>query len=454
MPGVSCAASFRAPEAELPIGDLAEDPGRVLGVGASDGTLHYCSPAHGGWGVVRTALLAPESYLLFACPPACGRHGAIAAIEQGYKHRVGYLCITENEIVLGGYEAEIRRGARAALGRLVPKPRALLLCVSCIDDLLGTDHAVALEEMEAEFGIPVRLARMNPIQLDGKLPPGQRIQRTLYEFLDASGEKDGGTLILGSFVPPSPDSELSRFVSLFGRGPLRHPIGCADFDEFRSLARCSSALVLRPEGSAAGAYVSENLGMPTISAPIAFSSSLTERRYRALGSFLGTGESLRASLDAFLEEARAQAAEGAAAAARCLAGHAVAVDSTATASPFDLALALVQAGITVSRVYAERLAAHERESFAALAESSPALLVCNPSHARRHEGRSGRPLADIAVGFAAAYATGAPITVPVAFDEGIYGFEGFRTVLTAMTTAVVAGPSDLEAQVRGYGLVV
>ncbi|HSV56736.1 MAG TPA: nitrogenase component 1 [Magnetospirillaceae bacterium] len=441
-------------EAELPIGELRKDTARVLGAGASGRTLHYCSPAHGGWGVVRTALLIPESYLLFACPPACGRHGAIAAIEHGFKERVGYLCITESEVVLGGYEAEIRRGAREALRRIRPRPRALLLCVSCIDDLLGTDHAAAMEEMETEFGIPVRLARMNPIQLDGRLPPGQRIQRTVYEFLEPGTERDWGVLVLGSFVPPGPDSELSRFLAHLGRGPLRHPGLCSDFDEFRTLARSYAAITLRPEGNAAATYVTAAMGIQSAPAPIAFSSALVERRYREMAEFLGAGNSEYADAMDFVSRAAAQAAVAAAETARSLTGLTVAVDSTATASPFDLALALAEAGIEVTRVYAYHLADHERESFAALARLLPTLLVCNPCHPSRHERRPGGPKADMAVGFEAAYAAGAPLAVPVAFDEGLYGFEGFRSVLNAMVSSVAAGPADLEAQVRDYGLVV
>ena len=63
-------------------------------------TVHYCSPAHGGWGVVRVAMLVPESYQLFVCPSACGRHGALGAIEHGNKERLSYLYIDEADIVV------------------------------------------------------------------------------------------------------------------------------------------------------------------------------------------------------------------------------------------------------------------------------------------------------------------------------------------------------------------
>ena len=76
-------------------------------------TVHYCSPAHGGWGVVRVAMLVPESYQLFVCPSACGRHGALGAIEHGNKERLSYLYIDEADIVSGSYEDLILEGVDA-----------------------------------------------------------------------------------------------------------------------------------------------------------------------------------------------------------------------------------------------------------------------------------------------------------------------------------------------------
>ena len=49
-------------------------------------------------------MLVPESYQLFVCPFACGRHGAIGAIKQGLKDRLSYLYIDETDIVSGSYE--------------------------------------------------------------------------------------------------------------------------------------------------------------------------------------------------------------------------------------------------------------------------------------------------------------------------------------------------------------
>ncbi|UKI16282.1 MAG: hypothetical protein L6V87_11680 [Ruminococcus sp.] len=59
--------------------------------GCFEQTLHYVSPSHGGWGVVRIAALVPESHHLFVCPFACGRHTALGGEMNGIKEQVSYL---------------------------------------------------------------------------------------------------------------------------------------------------------------------------------------------------------------------------------------------------------------------------------------------------------------------------------------------------------------------------
>jgi hypothetical protein len=447
---------------ELPLAELAAKPERTLGKSASQSTLHYCSPAHGGWGVVRVAMLVPESQLLFVCPPACGRHGAIAAIEQGCKKRISYLCLSDNEIILGGYEKEIENGVRNLMKWISPRPKALMLFMSCIDDLLGTDHDAAIRRMEAEHGLPVRLARMNPISLDNKMPPGIRVQKTMYEFLEEPEKKDGGIIILGAYRPPRPDSELAEILGFFGFGPIRHPEYCASFESFRRMSDSAAALLLRPEGTAAAEHLHSRLGIPVCESFITFDKDAVMERYHSLFDFLesiapprknGRGEA-RGKAETFAASARKKAEEQEDDARRVLGGAGIVLDSTATAAPFSLALALVKAGLNVRRIYANRLPEFERPCLNELARLKPDIIVANPNHARKYGPRPPEPLADIAVGFEAAYASNAPFTAPLAFDEQLFGFEGYAAVLGMLIQAVQNGKSDLRHQIDEYGLVV
>jgi hypothetical protein len=453
---------------ELPLSKLQADPGRVLGDEAAAATLHFCSPAHGGWGVVRVALLVPESYLLFVCPAACGRHGAIAAIEQGYRNRIGYLCITDNEIVLGDYEMEIERGVREVMEKVNPRPKALMIFTSCIDDLLGTDHTATMTRMEVEHHIPIRHARMNPISMGGKLPPEIRVQKTMYEFLPLPDEKDlppedkeqrsRGIIMLGAYRPPGPDSELGLFLRSFGFGPPEHPGYCGSFDSFKALAKSSGALLLRPEGKAAGEYLNEKLGIPVLPAFMSFHREGVLEGYRRIAAFLQSLDRKQSlspqNPEVWFRPAGEELAELARKARSVLGDAAVAVDFTATAAPFSLALALVQAGINVNRIYTPQLPDYEKPCLVELARIRGDIITANPSHARKYGKRPKYPLSDIAVGFEAGYATGAPVTVPLAFDEGLYGFEGFAAVLKMIIQCTEKGAGDLKTQVKNYGLVV
>jgi hypothetical protein len=443
---------------ELPLAELVLNPGRVLGQEASQSTLHYCSPAHGGWGVVKVALLVPEVYLLFVCPAACGRHGAIAAIEQGYRNRIGYLCISDNEIVLGDYEAEIEQGVRELVGRVKPRPRALIIFVSCIDDLLGTDHTAALARMEAEHNIPIKLARMNPISMAGKLPPGIRVQKSMYEFLEPPAKKDRGIILLGAYRPPTQTSELAKLLNQYGFGPIRHPEYCTDFDSFKEMSQSAAAIIVRPEGRAAGEDLNSRLGIPVLHSFMAYDGDTVMERYHQLIPFL---ESLdqrpltgKDRVESAFRAARETAAERGREARALLGDASIAIDSTVTIAPFNLALALVKSGLNVSRIYTGDLPEFEKPSLAELAKLKGDILVSTPIHVRKYGRRKAEALTEIALGFEAGYAAAAPITVPIAFDEQMYGFEGYTLILEKLIDSFQKGASDLRQQVRDYGLVV
>ncbi len=93
---------------------------------AFEKTFTYTSPSHGDWGIVRVAALVPESYLLFVCPFACGRHGAIGAIQQGFKDKLSYLYVTQEDVI-EGYDNTIAEAVDELFIRLKRKPKAMFI---------------------------------------------------------------------------------------------------------------------------------------------------------------------------------------------------------------------------------------------------------------------------------------------------------------------------------------
>ena len=108
-----------------------------------ENTLHYSSPGHGDWGVVRIGMLLPESVQLFVCPSACGRHGAIGAMRQGLKDRLFYLYVDQKDIV-DGYDDLIPHAVEEVLAVLKKRPRAFYIFVSCLENFDTNLHTPVL----------------------------------------------------------------------------------------------------------------------------------------------------------------------------------------------------------------------------------------------------------------------------------------------------------------------
>ena len=152
-----------------------------------ENTLHYSSPANGGRGIVRTGMLIPESVELFVCPFACGRHGSISAVKQDLKHRLSYLYVNQADII-NGYDELIIPAVEELLETLPQRPKVVLIFVSCLDDLIGTDHEALQEKLAQCFpDVKFRSCHMNPISKGSKTPPAISIQNNIYSLLKKEG---------------------------------------------------------------------------------------------------------------------------------------------------------------------------------------------------------------------------------------------------------------------------
>ena len=121
-------------------------------------------------------MLAPQSIQLFVCPSACGRHGAIGAMMHGLKERLHYLYLSQSDII-DGYDDLIPDAVKQVLDESNPYPAVIFIFVSCLDDLIGTDHGALLEKLHVRWpDIEFRACHMNPISLGSKTPPPVSIQ--------------------------------------------------------------------------------------------------------------------------------------------------------------------------------------------------------------------------------------------------------------------------------------
>lgn len=413
-----------------------------------ENTLHYSSPANGGRGVVRTGMMIPESVELFVCPFACGRHGSIAAVKQNFKDRLAYLYVDQADII-NGYDDAIIPAVEELVETLPKRPKVVLIFVSCLDDLIGTDHEALNETLTNRFpDIRFRSCHMNPISTGGKTPPPVSIQNNMYSLLEDQGELDNGVNSIGNLAAVSDDSEIHNFLKHLGYGRLRHITHYDTFDGYQEMAKSQFNLVLAPTGRQASQLMKEKLGKPFLYIPVSYRMEEIRKDYEEITSWLGKEKTEAFDFSEF-EDRTSQAISRALTA---VGKTPIIVDASAVVRPFGLARALLEYGFYVVRVQAQECIKIDRDNLEWLQENHPEVEVMQPKH---HKAvlLDKRIPESIAIGVDGAYLAGSEYVVDLFADEGMYGYHGVQCLMEKLEHALDE-KADLENMIHEYGLVV
>lgn len=407
-------------------------------------TLHYVSPAHGGWGVIRVAALIPESYQLFVAPFACGRHGALGGAVNGIKDRIFYLYIDESDIVSGNYENLIPEAVDELLEFLEEKPRVLLIFVSCLDDLLGTDHEDLNRRLTKKYpDIQFRSCHMNPISLDTKFPPGVTLQNNIYSLLKPSFEKNRAINLIGNHTPVNRECELFEIMEKHGY-EVKHITDYKTFDGFLSMASSCLNLLLSPAAGYASLEMEERLKIPALRSYHTYDLSEVEDFYREL--------SKRLSIDIDISVYADKAKKAIDKAKETIGDYPISLDFQAVKKPFTLGKALLEYGFRVELIMADEVKAFEKPAYQFIEENYPEVEIVNALHPDMVKSAlKGRDT--LCIGIDSGYATGSPRVVNLMDDEFLFGYYGITRLMGMMEKAFLDA-SDIQDMIEEAGLVI
>lgn len=412
------------------------------------GSLYYTSPAHGGWGVVRLAMLVPESYQLFVCPFACGRHGALGAIGHGIKDRLSYLYIEESDIVSGSYEKLIPEAVTELLDTLEKRPKVLMIFVSCLDDLLGTDHEAILVILHRQHpDVQFTFCHMNPITQDSDNPPPVNIRRKMYGLLKPERKRNNQVNFIGNPVPVAPSSEVLRLLQELGIQRVNHISQFTTMGEFQEMAGARLNIVLAPPGKRAAEDLQERCRIPF---ELAFANYREEdiiRQYQHLMVCLSGG--IAFDLAPYQERARQATRK----AREAVGNLPVYLDYTAAVHPYGAARALLEAGFHVAGIFSPKILAADREHARWIESNAPDLQILDSQAPGTPRLIGEFPSKSIAIGLEAGYITRSNHVVGLVNDEGNFGFDGIVRLMEGITGAV-SEISDVETMIKNYGLVI
>lgn len=413
-------------------------------------TLHYESPGHGGWGLVRMAGLVPDVYMLFYTPAACGRHSSLGAYQNGIKDKVSYLFLSEEEIVSGSYEKQIIPAVDELLEVLPKRPRCFLFFGGCIDDFLGTDYdALGRELLHRYPDIKFRFCHMNPIQLDSKNPPGITLFTNIYSMLEKR-ERRQQVSFLGNNNVLDKESEIYTLLKMHGIEYRSLP-DSKDFDTFLEMGASSLNLVLSPRCLQSARKQQEELGIPYMPFLPCYDPDLLEAFYKSFNERLRKISGRDMAFDT--SEYRRKAEEDLRSTAKYLEGQRIAIDFQATTRPVTLAKTLLKYGFNVSLLAIDGVSGFEKENFEYLGMNYPDLEVVDPLHhdAPKYEHRTFSDA--LCIGFDCGYMVGSQHIADLQEDNGFFGFDGISKLM-AMLREAHDNRSDVNQIIREAKLVV
>lgn len=323
---------------------------------SSPATLAFNSPGAEGFGVKRAGLSVPGSVMLIVSPGCCGRNTSSISTMKGYENRFFYLTMDETDLITGRHLRRIPKAVCEVAAALEKKPSVIMICITCVDALLGTDmervcrkaekmvnETVQASCDEAGSYIRVRPCYMYALTREGRKPPMVHVRQSIYSLLQPIPKKSDSVNILGYFAPLQEDCELRELLRQIGVRRIREVSTCADYAEFEKMAEANFNLILNPEARPAAGDLQEKLGIPSIELTRLYQVDRIAAQYDAFAAALG----VRFDYGIYREKAKAAMKSF-----RDAYPEAVfSVGEAVNADPFELALALVRYGFKVKEIF-------------------------------------------------------------------------------------------------------
>lgn len=400
---------------------------------SSPATLRYNSPGAFGFGVKRAGLLMPESVMLLVAPGCCGRNSAIVGSRAGYSERMYYLQMTETDLVTGRHLSKIPEAVSEICETAKLRPKAVLICITCVDALLGTDLKRVCRKAEKACGVHVVPCYMYAITREGKKPPMVAIRQALYSLLKPAEKRESAVNLLGNFSPLESD-ELPGFLRQIGFKKVNQISACKTFEEYMQMGNACLNLVLNPESRFAAEDLRKRLGLPYCELTRLYQLDKIKKQYSLFGA------ALNARLDdhVYYEEA-SRATESF---IKKYKGFSFAVGQVLNANPFELSLALAKYDMKVPYIFAN-FGADDFSYIKALNELSPDTCVyssLSPSMINFERNVGG---IDVTLGMDAGYYIPQARNVAWNSERQPFGYSGLTALLNEIDT-VLSKPSEKE----------
>ncbi|MCR5167051.1 MAG: nitrogenase component 1 [Oscillospiraceae bacterium] len=310
---------------------------------SSPATLSFNSPGAKGFGVKRAGLSVPDSVMLLVSPACCGRNTSLFRTNPEYRDRFFFLLLDETDIVTGRHLSKIPEAVKEICEGLEKKPSSVMICITCIDALLGTDMERVCRKATDYAGVPTVPCYMYALTREKRLPPMAAVRKSVYSLLEKQERNSRDMNIMGYFTPLDDDCELYPLMKSIGIKNIREISRCNNIDEYKMLSRANFSLVLDPEARYAAQDMQERLGIPFIELLRLYRPEKIHNQYNLLGKALGKDiddseyyEKAKKRIDSFRSR---------------YGGISFSVGEIMKGDPFEVSLMLAENGFEVKEIF-------------------------------------------------------------------------------------------------------
>ena len=394
---------------------------------SSPAALSFNSPGAQGFGVKRAALAVPGSIELLVAPGCCGRNTTILSRSGGYRDRFFYLLMDDTDIVTGRHLRKIPEAVKEAADSCDEKPSCVMICITCVDALLGTDMERVCRRASEYAGLPVLPSYMYALTREGREPPMTSVRKSIYSLLEKRKRKSDVVNILGEFAPLSDDSEIYEILKSAGVKKINEISRLTTFEEYLEMSEANFNIVVNPECRLAAGDLNKRLGMPYIELRKLHQPSQIRRQYELFGSAVGAeiddADYLRRAektVNDFSEKYH---------------GISAAVGETLNGDTFEIALSLLRSGCCVPEIFGT-VSGENFVYIKRIAEISPETRIyTNLSPTMLFYDCSDQPV-DVTIGADAAYYHPDAPNVPWNSDIQPFGYAAAEHLYRALDDAL------------------
>ena len=300
----------------------------------------------------------------------------------------------ETDLVTGRHLRRIPQAVFTLAAELEVKPSVIMICITCVDALLGTDMERVCRKAEAllkDAGMQIRVrpSYMYALTREGRKPPMVHVRQSIYSLLEPVAKKADSVNIMGFFAPLDSSCELRDLLRSIGVKKIREVSTCEDYNDFLKMAEANFNLILNPEARPAAQDLEEKLGTASIELTRLYQIDRIAAQYDALGAALG----VRFSYDQYMETAKESMKRFRSA----YPDAEFSVGEALNADPFELALALVRYGFAVREIFGTvtkdsyrylRHLAVLSPTTRVYSNLSPSMLLYGEHEDEREEGRA------------------------------------------------------------------